>query len=104
MNALKLSHVFSDKFNQIGFSIDPSAKSFELSTKNSDIGENKISIDAAITGEKLTINFNQKYISDCLQSIDSDSVSLHFGGTNKPLLITANSDQSFRYLVMPMNR
>ena len=104
MNALKLSHVFSDKFNQIGFSIDPSAKSFELSTKNSDIGENKISIDAAITGEKLAINFNQKYISDCLQSIDSDSISLHFGGLNKPLLITPGSDQSFKYLVMPMNR
>jgi DNA polymerase-3 subunit beta len=104
MNALKLSHVFSDKFNQIGFSIDPTEKSFELSTKNSDIGENKISIDAAITGEKLVINFNQKYINDCLQSIDSDSVSLHFGGLNKPLLITPGSDQSFRYLVMPMNR
>jgi DNA polymerase-3 subunit beta len=104
MNALKLSHVFSDKFNQIGFSIDPSAKSFELSTKNSDIGENTIMVDAAITGEKLTINFNHKYISDCLQSIDSDSISLHFGGLNKPLLITPGSDQSFRYLVMPMNR
>jgi DNA polymerase-3 subunit beta len=104
MNALKISHVFSDKFNQSNFSINPSEKKFELSTKNSDIGENTTAIDAAITGEKLTINFNQKYISDCLQSIDSDSVSLHFGGMNKPLLITPNSDQSFRYLVMPMNR
>lgn len=104
VNAMKLSHVFSDKFNQVGFSINPGEKKFELTTKNSDVGENITAVDAAITGEKLAINFNQKYISDCLQSIDSDSISLHFGGTNKPLLITANSDQSFRYLVMPMNR
>lgn len=104
MNALKLSHVFSDKFNQIGFSIDPSKKTLELSTKNSDIGENTVAVDAAITGEKLAINFNHKYASDCFQSIDSDSVALHFGGMNKPLLITPGSDQSFRYLVMPMNR
>jgi len=104
VNAMKLSHVFSDKFNQIGFMISPSEKKFELTTKNSDIGENTTSIDAAITGEKLSINFNQKYINDCLQSIGSDSISFHFGGTNKPLLITANGDQSFRYLVMPMNR
>lgn len=103
-NAMKISHIFSDKFNQIGFSIDPVGKKFELTTKNSDIGENTTAVDAAITGEKLAINFNQKYISDCLQSVDSDSVSLHFGGMNKPLLITANSDQSFKYLVMPMNR
>jgi len=101
---MKLSHVFSDKFNQIGFYINPSEKKFELTTKNSDIGENLTAVDAAITGEKLAINFNQKYISDCLQSIDSDSISFHFGGINKPLLITANEDQSFRYLVMPMNR
>ena len=104
VNALKLSHVFSDKFNQINMSIDPSMKSFELSTKNSDIGTNITTVDAAITGEKLAINFNHKYMSDCFQSIDSDSVSLHFGGSNKPLLITAGSDQSFRYIVMPMNR
>jgi DNA polymerase III subunit beta len=104
VNALKLSNIFSDKFNQIGFSIDPSKKLFELSTKNSVVGENNVSVDAAITGEKLSINFNQKYVNDCFQSIDTDSVSLHFGGMNKPLLITPGSDQSFRYLVMPMNR
>jgi DNA polymerase-3 subunit beta len=104
MNALKLSHVFSDKFNQINFSVDPAAKSMELATKNSDIGENTTTVDAAITGEKLAINFNHKYVNDCFQSIDSDSVAFHFGGLNKPLLITPGSDQSFRYLVMPMNR
>ena len=104
VNALKVSHVFSDKFNQIGFSINPEAKKFDLSTKNSDIGENTIAVDAAITGEKLNINFNHKYINDCFQSIDTDSISLQFGGMNKPLLITPGSDKSFRYLVMPMNR
>jgi DNA polymerase-3 subunit beta len=102
--ALRLSNVFSDKFNQIGFLLDPSAKRFELSTKNSDIGENTVAVDAAVTGDRLAINFNQRYVGDCFQSMDSDSVSLHFGGLNKPLLITPGSDQSFRYLVMPMNR
>jgi DNA polymerase-3 subunit beta len=104
MNALKLSNIFSDKFNQVGFSLSPAGKKFELATKNSDVGENSVGVDAAITGDELAINFNQKYVADCFQSIDADSVSLHFGGMNKPLLITPVSDQSFRYLVMPMNR
>lgn len=104
INALKVSHVFSDKFNQINFSIDPKDKKFKLSTKNSDIGENTASIDSVIEGEKLAINFNYKYINDSFQSIESDSISMRFGGMNKPLLITPNPDKSFVYLVMPMNR
>ena len=78
---------------------------FELHTKNIDIGENKTHIDAALTGEKVEINFNYKYISDCFQSIDSDSVSLQLGGNNRPMVIRpVSGDQSFMYLVMPMNR
>ncbi|MEI6304485.1 MAG: DNA polymerase III subunit beta [Candidatus Taylorbacteria bacterium] len=105
MNALKISNIFSDKFNQVHITVDPKAKIFDVQTKNSDIGENKTNIDAAITGEKMEINFNYKYIIDCFQSIDADSVSLQLSGINKPMVIRPISgDQTFMYLVMPMNR
>ena len=104
INALKLSNVFSDKFNQINFKIDPISKTCEIKTKNNDIGENKTQLDSAISGEPIEINFNYKYIIDCFQSIDSDSVSLNFNSMNKPMIISPVSDTSFRYLVMPMNR
>ncbi len=105
LNALKISNVFSDKFNQVHFTVDPKAKLFEVETKNSDIGENKTAIDAAITGEKIEINFNYKYIVDCFQSIEADSMSLQLSGMNRPMVIRpVSGDQSFMYLVMPMNR
>jgi DNA polymerase-3 subunit beta len=104
INALKLSNVFSDKFNQINFKIDPQNKKCEIKTKNNDVGENVTKLDASITGESIEINFNYKYIIDCFQSIDSDSVTLYFNGLNKPMVIIPVSDTSFRYLVMPMNR
>ena len=104
VNTLKLSNVFSDKFNQINVKIEPSSKKFVMTTKNNDIGENTTGLDSVITGEAVNINFNYKYIIDCLQSIDSDSVSLVFSGLNKPVIITPVSDTSFRYIVMPMNR
>lgn len=105
LNALKISNVFSDKFNQIHFTVDPKTKLFEVQTKNSDVGENKTDIDASITGEKIEINFNYKYIIDCFQSIDADSMSLELSGTNRPMVIKpVSGDQSFLYLVMPMNR
>lgn len=104
VNTLKLSNVFSDKFNQINIKIDPSGKKCQIKTKNNDVGENTTVLDSAITGEAVDINFNYKYIIDCFQSMDSDSVCLSFSGLNKPVIITPVSDTSFRYIVMPMNR
>jgi len=105
VNTLKVSTVFSDAFNQIHVTIDPKKKAFQIETKNSDVGENQSSLDAAVTGEPLEINFNGKYISDAFQAIDADSVSLQFNGRNKPLVMRpVSGDQTFLYLVMPMNR
>ena len=65
---------------------------------------NQQRLQATIEGEEIEINFNHKYIIDCFQSIDSDSVSLSFNGLNKPMVIRGTSDKTFTYLVMPMNR
>lgn len=105
INALKISNVFSDKFNQVKFFIDPDQKTFEVSTKNIDLGENKTKIDASITGQKLELNFNSKYITDCFQSIDADSIFIQLSGMNRPMVIKpVSGEQTFTYLVMPMNR
>ena len=104
LSTLKISNIFSDKFNQINIKIFPSKKIFEITTKNSDIGENTNTIQASLSGEDISVNFNYKYIIDCLQSIDSDSVSLSFNGISKPMTIRGVSDRSFTYIVMPMNK
>ena len=104
ISGLRISNIFSDKFSQVTFNVKPKEKVFEITTKNMDIGENINNIDAVITGEELTISFNYKYIIDCFQSIDSDSVSLSFSDTNKPMVVRGVGDKSFLYLVMPMNK
>lgn len=104
LNTLKKTTVFSDKFNQIKFSVNPLKKSFTISSQNADIGETVDKINAAITGEKIDINFNHKYITDCFQSINTDSVTLFFSGLSKPMIIKGISDNSFLYLAMPMNK
>jgi DNA polymerase-3 subunit beta len=104
MRALKIANIFSDKFNQITFTIDPAQKAFFLATKNNDVGENKTMVDGTLEGEPITISFNYKYIIDCFQSINADSIILNFNGINKPLILKGGSDATFRYLIMPMNR
>ncbi|MCE9549039.1 DNA polymerase III subunit beta [Candidatus Nomurabacteria bacterium] len=104
LNALKISNIFSDKFNQVNLLINPKNKVFELSSSNNDVGENKTQIDATLEGEEVELSFNYKYFLDCFQSIDTDSMSVKFEGTSKPITITPISDRSFTYLIMPMNR
>lgn len=102
VQALKISNIFSDKFNQVHIKIDKTL--FEVTTKNNDIGETANSIEAVIEGEPIEVNFNQKYITDAFQSIENDSVALSFNGVNKPVVLRSVPDTSFLYIVMPMNR
>ena len=103
LNALKLSNIFSDKFNQVNLAVKPKSKVFELSSQNNEVGENKTYLDAAISGEDEEVSFNYKYFIDCFQSINSDSISIKFS-PSKPIVVSGVSDNSFVYLIMPMNR
>ncbi|PIP73456.1 MAG: DNA polymerase III subunit beta [Candidatus Lloydbacteria bacterium CG22_combo_CG10-13_8_21_14_all_47_15] len=104
LNALKSSTVFADTFNQITLSVDIAQKTFQVASKNTNIGETATLLPAAINGEDIIMNFNYKYIIESFQSFNSDSVIIRFNGTNKPIVISGLSDKSFLYLVMPMNR
>ncbi|MFA6227384.1 MAG: DNA polymerase III subunit beta [Candidatus Paceibacterota bacterium] len=104
VNSLKISNIFSDNFNQMNISVPAGGDGIQVRTKNVNIGENTNKIEAKVSGEGVEVNFNYKYIVDCLPSIASDSVSLSFNGLNKPLVIRGVSDKTFTYLVMPMNR
>jgi len=104
LNALKLSNIFSDKFNQVTLKIKPKEKIFELSSINNEVGENKTNLDGAISGEDVEVSFNYKYFMDCFQSINTDSVSIKLNQSSKPIVVSGVSDNSFTYLIMPMNR
>lgn len=104
ISSLKISNVFSDKFNQVTFNIKPKDKVFEIESKNIDTGENTTYLAGALSGEDVSANFNYKYILDCFQSISGDSLNLDLTGNNKPMIIKSIGDNSFLYLIMPMNR
>lgn len=104
LNALKLSNIFSDKFNQVNLLINPKEKVFELSSANNDVGENKTYLDAATSGVEAFLSFNYKYFLDCFQSVNTDSLSIKITDAAHPILISPVSDPSFTYLIMPMNR
>ena len=101
---LKKARVFAGAEQHVGLHIYPKKKIFSATARSSDVGEMSDSIDAAISGEDLDINFHIGYLGDCLSSIESDSITLSFAGVGRPLVIKGVSDASFLYLVMPLNR
>jgi DNA polymerase-3 subunit beta len=101
---LRKARVFAGNDMHVGLHIYPKKKIFSALARSADVGEMSDSIDAALSGEDLDINFHIGYLADCIPSIESDSLALGFAGAGKPLVIRGVSDPSFTYLVMPLNR
>lgn len=101
---LKKARVFAGADQHVGLHVYPKRKIFTATAQSADVGEMSDSIDAALSGEDMDINFHIGYLSDCLSSVESDSIVLSFAGAGKPLVIRGVSDPTFTYLVMPLNR
>lgn len=101
---LKKARVFSGNDQHVGLHVYPKRKIFSATARSADVGEMSDSVDSALSGEDLDINFHIGYLADCLPTIESDSITLGFSGPGKPLVIRGVSDPSFMYLVMPLNR
>ncbi len=102
IDSIKISNIFSDKFNQVNFKIIPSDSLFEVSSKNQDKGESVTRVDATLEGEEIDMSFNAKFILECLSSIKEDSVVITFNGHQRPVIIKPVGNDSFMYLLMPM--
>ncbi len=102
--ALKRASVFSDSFQKVKLGLDAKGKKVAFSARNTDIGESSEDISASASGESLELSFNHRYLAAPLQGMTSESISLSAAGIGRPLVVRGQGDQSFLYLVMPMNQ
>ncbi len=102
LNALKASNIFSDDFNYV--KIDIGDKEIDFYSKNNKIGESFSKQEIFKKGESLSQNYNHKYLSDFLNKIKSDKISIEISGKTTPTVIKPFGDNSYVYMVMPMNK
>jgi len=102
-DTLRLADIFSAKFNQLTISAEPNDGRLTFTTSNADIGENTSHIQAEISGDELTSQFNHSYITDAFQSLAGNMVTLSLSA-DAPMVIKSQDDDSFQYLVMPMSK
>lgn len=102
INSFKKTNIFLNKFFQVGLHV--TEKSVTVSANSGEVGTTTESIKAQTEGDDLTLNFNQRYVSEALSHFVDDSVTLHLAGIGRPMVIKGMNDVSVRYLVMPMNK
>ncbi len=96
------TNIFLNKFFQVGIYV--TNNSLTASAVGGESGTTTESIRAETTGDEITLNFNQRYLSECLSHFSDDSINMQFSGIGRPLIIKGVSDNTIRYLVMPMNK
>ncbi len=102
--ALRKAAIFSGQFSKTVLTIEPEEGAFTLHTESASVGEATDSVPATLSGDRATLSFNHRYLLDALQPIQSESVLLEVAGGMQPVLVHPVQDDTFRYLVMPMNR
>ena len=102
IDRLKITSVFSGKMQQVRLKIYPNEKIFEIESRSDEIGETTQQVDATLKGDDVEFLLNQRFLTDVLSNISTDSVSFSASGSGKALVVKGVGDQTFTYLVMPM--
>jgi DNA polymerase-3 subunit beta len=102
-DSLKLSSIFSDKFQQVHLRILPEENLFEITSRNQDAGESTTALDGTFQGENIDLSVNGRYLLDSLQSIPEDEVVIHATSPDKAITLSGKKDKTFTYLAMPLH-
>ncbi len=100
---VKLASLFArDSSNVIKISLGPSESVVVLGANTPEIGESETRLSAQIEGEAVSVAFNNRYLSDCLSHISGPEVVFQASGQLSPGLFTANKDDGYFHIIMPV--
>lgn len=75
-----------------------------ISASSGQSGESRADVDAEITGIDNEVAINFRYLVDGLNNIASDKVRLKVVSNNTPCVLTADKDDGYLYVVMPIRQ
>ena len=100
--AVKGATIFSDRFNKVTLSVV--GDQMEVSSQNSEVGENATTIKITTEGDDIKQNFDYRFLSEAFTKIKTKNISIGFTGPARPIVVRPKNDTSYTYLLMPMNR
>jgi DNA polymerase-3 subunit beta len=75
-----------------------------ISASSGQSGESRVDVDAEITGIDNEVAINFRYLVDGLNNITSDKVKLKVVSNNTPCVLTAEKEDDYLYVVMPIRQ
>ncbi len=101
VQALQRAAILSnEKFR--GVRLVMGVNSLNVVCNNNEQEEAQEEIEAKYDHEALDIGFNVTYLQDGLNALSCEEVMLSFSDANSSMLLTAESEPGFKYVVMPM--
>ena len=73
-----------------------------VSSNSPSVGENKVDVDAVLTGEENEIAFNVKYLLDLFSNLSENELVFEMIGPLNPGVFKIKGDASFLHLIMPI--
>ena len=96
----RLSILSSEQFKGVKFKLTTNL--LNLSTINSQQESGDESIECEYDGDDLEIGFNLSYLLETLDVIDTENIAIHLGESDSACLVTADGDETSKYIIMPM--
>ncbi len=101
-NVTKVSSLFArESAGSVTISADQTKKQLTIESIASQLGENKASASAKITGGG-SITLNSRYLLDALNVMTGGTVNFGFNGKLEPCTLTAGNSKDYLHVIMPL--
>ena len=75
-----------------------------VSAHAEETGDNLSDIEASVSGERIDISFNARYVIDVLAAIDAPQIAIETASARSAAVFKLVGDDSFLHIIMPLNR
>ena len=101
LNSLERASILArqSKTNLVNFSIEGDILTI---TSDSEVGKTREEVGIILTGKKLDISFNSRYLLDVLKEVEDDELVFDLNTNISPCMIHPVQGESFLYLVLPV--
>jgi DNA polymerase-3 subunit beta len=89
-----------DRTNLIKFHFE--GETLQITSNTPDVGRAQEEVSMRFEGQVLDVAVNVRYVLDVLQKLQGVEVRLEMTGPLKPLIFKAENDESYKYLLMPV--
>lgn len=89
-----------DRTNLIKFHFE--GETLQITSNTPDVGRAQEEVSMRFEGQVLDVAVNVRYVLDVLQKLQGVEVRMEMTGPLKPLIFKAENDESYKYLLMPV--